>query len=338
MTRWRPLDRVGSIKLKLGAVIVGSVATTVLTLSIGYRLRWPVAVRVGLALALALAIVQLLSRGMTSPLREMAVAARAMAAGDYSRRVHATSRDEVGELARAFNTMAGDLADLDRVRREFVANASHELRTPTTALRAVLENVVDGVTPPDRKTLQSMLRQTERLNRLVDQLLDLSRLESHTAPLVTRDLPLAPFLRELADETSRSSSGAPRQVVVDVQPKELAVTADPDRLHQVLTNLLDNALRHSPNGTPVVVTARDRGERVALEVCDEGAGIPPAESQRVFERFYRLDTARAADDGGSGLGLAISQWLVHLHGGDIRIEANDPQGCRVVVELPRDAV
>src|SRR5215213_3194147 len=119
---------------------------------------------------------------MTSPLREMAAAASAMARGDYGRRVRATSRDEVGELARAFNAMAAELSDADRMRRELVANVSHELRTPLGALQALLENLADGVEPPDPAALRTALAQTERLGRLVAQLLDLSRLESGTLP------------------------------------------------------------------------------------------------------------------------------------------------------------
>ena len=140
----------------------------------GSRSAW----RVLVAAVLGLAMVQFLARGMTSPLRDMAAAASAMARGDYDRRVHATSRDEVGELARAFNAMAADLADVERMRRDLVANVSHELRTPIGALQALLENLADGVEPTDPAALRTALAQTERLGRLVEQLLDLSRLES----------------------------------------------------------------------------------------------------------------------------------------------------------------
>jgi signal transduction histidine kinase len=141
----RPLDRIGRIKLKLGAAILAAVAVTVVVVSAGEQAGvWPVFTGV-IAAVLALAVVQLLAHGMTSPLREMAAAAKAMAHGDYDRRVTATSRDEVGELARAFNAMAAELAEADRMRRDLVANASHELRTPIGALRATLENLIDGV-------------------------------------------------------------------------------------------------------------------------------------------------------------------------------------------------
>ena len=167
----RPLDRLSSIKVKLSVVIVATVAGTVVVLIATLRLGWPLEVRTFVAAAIALAIVQFLARGMTSPLREMAAAATAMARGDYGRRVRATSRDEVGDLARAFNAMAAELADVDRMRRDLVANVSHELRTPIGALQALLENLVDGVEPVDPAALRTALGQTERLGRLVEQLL-----------------------------------------------------------------------------------------------------------------------------------------------------------------------
>ena len=174
----RPLDRIRSIKFKLGVVIVAAVAGTVLLLAFGKRLGLSLEARVFVAAVFGLGMVQILARGMTSPLREMAAAAKEMAKGDYDRRVTATSRDEVGELAHAFNAMAGELADADRMRRELVANVSHELRTPLGALQALLENLADGVEPPDPARLRVALAQTERLGRLVEQLLDLSRFES----------------------------------------------------------------------------------------------------------------------------------------------------------------
>src|SRR5829696_3873856 len=182
----RPLDRLRSIKVKLGVVIVATVAGTVWVLFVGLKLGLSLELRTLLAAVIALAMVQFLARGMTSPLRDMAAAASAMARGDYSRRVRATSRDEVGELARAFNAMAAELGDADRMRRELVANVSHELRTPLGALQALLENLADGVEAPDPAALQTALAQTERLGRLVEQLLDLSELEGGGVPIEAR--------------------------------------------------------------------------------------------------------------------------------------------------------
>ena len=336
----RPLDRLPSIKLKLGVVIVAAVAVTVLIMLIGAKLDWPLLPRGVIAGAVSLLMVHFLARGMTSPLREMADAATDMARGDLGRSVTATSRDEVGDLARAFNTMAAELAEVDRMRRDLVANVSHELRTPISALQAVLENLIDGVEEPDPETLSTMLVQVERLGRLVTQLLDLSRLESGTAPLQPRVFNVKSALEQAAREyevNARQSKGPTVKLSVRVSPPGLQATGDPERLHQVVMNLVENAARHSPDGGSVQLIGRGESDAVRLEVLDDGPGIPEAERARVFERFYRTDSARSAKEGGTGLGLAIARWIVDLHGGDIRAEGREPNGCRMVVQIPAEA-
>ena len=333
----RPLDRFGSLKVKLGIVIVAAVGVTVLVVIGGAWVGLPLIVCGVIAGLLSLGMIQLLARGMTSPLRDMASATRAMARGEYDRRVVDSSRDEVGELARAFNRMAAELAEVDRMRKDLIANVSHELRTPLTALQATLENIVDGVTPADHATLQTMLSQTQRLGRLVEQLLDLSRLESGTVPLE-----LQPFaVRPMLEQTVRESSLAPEhggriEVRLAVEPADLVIVGDPERVNQVVANVVQNALRHSPPDGTVDVVARANGQGVLIEVSDEGPGIPTEEAGRVFERFYRSDHARTSRDGGTGLGLAIAKWIVDMHGGEIRAEAREPRGCRMVVSLPRN--
>ncbi|HEX5588201.1 MAG TPA: ATP-binding protein [Acidimicrobiia bacterium] len=327
-----PLDDVPSIKVKLGFIIAVAVAVTVFVFWVGLKVGlWP-SVSGIVAGIVAMALVWFLSRGMTSPLREMVAATSEMAQGNYDRRVRAVSRDEVGELARAFNAMAADLAETDRVRRDLVANVSHELRTPITALQVVLENLVDGVTDPDPETFATMLAQVERLGRLVKQLLDLSRLESGAVPLDRTAFRVEPMLEHAVREQHLHAPEIPVQVSVDTH--DLTADGDPERVHQVVANLLENAMRHTPRGGIVEVRARRNGNGVVIEVLDEGPGIPEAEQARVFERFYRADTARASSDGGAGLGLAIAQWIVDLHGGDIRPERREPHGCRMVVTLP----
>jgi len=330
----RPLDFLGSIKLKLGVLIVAAVAVTVGIVLLGESAGLPAVLTGIVAVAVALAMVQVLAHGMTYPLREMVSAARAMARGDYARRVTATSRDEVGELARAFNAMATELEEVDRMRKDLVANVSHELRTPISALRALLENLIDGVEPVEHATLETTLRQVERLGGLVEQLLELSKLESGTVPLKRARIDLRPVVEQVLDETRPQAERRDVVVALDsAAPVELA--ADEHRLHQVVANLVSNAIRHSPKGGRVTLRVAAHDGTARLEVLDEGPGIPAEEAERVFERFYRSDHARAATEGGSGLGLAIARWIVELHGGTIRAEEAEPHGCRMVVELPR---
>ncbi|GAB1820510.1 DUF4153 domain-containing protein [Herbidospora sp. RD11066] len=330
----RPLDFLGRIKVKLGIVIVGAVVTAFIVNEVGINGGVPRDLRIAFAVFLALILVQVLAGGMTKPLREMAAAAQTIAKGSYGLRVTATSRDEVGELARAFNAMAADLAEVDRQRRELVANVSHELRTPITGVQAVLENVVDGVSPPEPEILGTALAQTQRLGRLVAQLLDLSRLDSGARPIEMEEFDLA----DLGGQAVREASLARDDVTVAsaIEPGRHLTTADPVLLAQVLANLLDNAVRHSPSGGTVTLTSRASSDgTVEIEVADEGPGIPLDDRQRVFERFSRLDAARAADAGGAGLGLAIAKEIAELHGGTIGV--GDGTGCHMVLTLPRAA-
>ncbi|MEJ3749439.1 HAMP domain-containing sensor histidine kinase [Actinomycetes bacterium KLBMP 9797] len=331
----RPLDPVRSIKLKLGIVVVCSGAAGMTYF--WYATDWLPRVTSTIAICVALMTSQILAHGMTSPLREMTAAARAMSRGDYTRRVRATARDEVGELAQAFNLMAADLAAADQQRRELIANVSHELRTPITALQGLLENLVDGVARADTATLHTALAQSQRLGRLVAELLDLSRLDAGVVPLDRVEIDVAEFLDGVVQEAAVTAAGAGRQVSFRVRPPAAAgvITADPDRLRQVFANLLDNAARHSPPGGTVVVSAAPQAGRMHFEVLDEGEGIPAHQRARVFERFTRGDRT-ANTDGGTGLGLAIAHWVVQLHGGTIA--ALDPPttgpGCRIRVTIP----
>ncbi|MFI6569550.1 HAMP domain-containing sensor histidine kinase [Nocardia fluminea] len=326
----RPLDRLRSIKLKLAVLMLcsGGVAFGYFRLKIGWLPPRTTVAAIGIALLTS----QFLAHGITRPLREMTAAARRMAQGDYSFRVRASSHDEVGQLATAFNQMAADLAAADRQRRDLIANVSHELRTPVTALHAVLENLVDGVSEPDPATLRTALAQTERLGLLVSELLDLSSIEAGAFTLDRENLPLAPLLTEVIAEAEVMTAALGRGVrfTTSIEPDGATVFADRARLHQVLFNLLDNAARHGPSGGEVRVSASTRPEGTVLEIQDDGPGIPEAERATVFDRFTR---GVRTDGGGTGLGLAIARWVIDLHGGTIAVA--DP-GSRIRVVLPTD--
>jgi signal transduction histidine kinase len=293
-----------------------------------------------IAVGLAVITSQVLAHGMTRPLREMTAAAGAMARGDYTRRVRATSRDEVGQLAVAFNQMSADLAAADLRRRELIANVSHELRTPIAALRAVLENLVDGLTSPDPTTLRTALAQSERMSALVTDLLDLSRIDAGASSLHREVLTVARLLDEVVAEAEVNSAAAGRSVrmSVSVDPAGATVFADRARLHQVMVSLLDNAARHGPPDGRVQVVARALPGELEIEVRDEGPGIAQAERHLVFQRFAR---GERAGDGGTGLGLAIARWVVDLHGGTIAVvdpvaihSGQSGPGCRIRLVLP----
>jgi signal transduction histidine kinase len=328
----RPLDPLRSIKIKLGITLVGAGAAGLGVFWWGTGAFPPRTAAT--AIVVALVTSQVLAHGMTAPLREMTAAARAMARGDYTRRVRATSRDEVGQLAVAFNQMAADLASADQQRRELIANVSHELRTPISALQGVLENIVDGVAAADPDTLRKALTQTERLGRLVTELLDLSRIDAGVLALDLSEFAVTDLLTDVVAEAEVAAAAGERKVVfrTEVSPPEATMYADRERLYQVVVNLLDNAVRHGPaDGTVTVSAAADAG-RLVIEVADEGPGIPVEQRYRVFERFTRGDRSTG---GGTGLGLAIARWVVELHHGTISVvDPNGASGCRIRVSLP----
>lgn len=286
---------------------------------------------------LAIAFARWLARGMTRPLRDMADAASRLETGDYSRRVNTVSQDEVGQLAQAFNKMAAELGAIDALRRELVANVSHELRTPISALRAHLENLLDGVEPADPATLEAMLAQSERLGRLVDQLLDLARLESGTAEFRSEPVVVGALVERVRSEISVAGRARDVSVIADVSADLPELRADPERLHQVLFNLLDNAVRHTPAGGRVMVRAQAQERSMLLSVEDTGPGIPEDQRARVFERFYRVDASRSRDGGGTGIGLAIARSIVEGHAGRIWVDEAPGGGSRFNVELPLGA-
>jgi signal transduction histidine kinase len=332
----RPLDPVRSLKMKI-IMVLGAAGTGGMIWFTAW-LRWFPLWTALTSAAVGVIITQFLAHGMTSPLREMTAAAQAMAHGDYSRRVRSTSQDEVGDLASAFNQMAADLAAADRQRRELIANVSHELRTPITALQGLLENIVDGVAPAEPGTMRTALSQTERLGRLVAELLDLSRLDAGVVPLDRTNLDVPAFLGEVAKEAQVNADGGGQDVTFVVAAPVVTVSADRERLHQVFANLLDNAARHSPPGGTVTVRAERHDDQVVLTVADEGDGIPAADRDLVFERFTRGSRGERAADGGTGLGLAIARWVVQMHQGSIAVV--DPpggHGCHIQVRLPLTA-
>ncbi|MDN5765846.1 MAG: DUF4173 domain-containing protein [Humibacillus sp.] len=329
----RPLDGIRSIKAKLALLVGTSIVVAAVVVQIGAAASVPIWLTVPVTVSAALGVTQWLARGLTSPLREMTDATSRMATGDYSRRVTATSADEVGQLGVAFNTMAADLADADRQRRQLVATVSHELRTPLAAQQALLENLVDGVVTPDDAVLRAALGQAERLGSLVGDLLDLSRLDGGQTRLDLAPVSVLGLVERAVAEAVLASRAMTH--VVSVTPLDLHVVADAARLEQVLANLLDNAARHCPPGSTVHVTAAEEGpDRWTLEVTDDGPGIPRRHAERIFHRFGSGDDAA----GGTGIGLAIASWVCELHGGSISAEPPRPgeTGARLRAVLPRD--
>ena len=274
------------------------------------------------AVAAAVALALVLARRLAGPLQSIGRAARRIADGDYAARVPRDGPEEVASLADSFNQMASALEEQERMRRDFITNAAHELKTPLTNLTGYLEALRDGVIPAEAATYDSLLEETERLVRLSSSLDVLAAGDTDLAVDELRDLDLGQAVRAAADLAGAAAARAELTLDIDV-PNDLAARANPDRLAQVLGNLLQNAVRYTPPGGRVLVRAERRPNDVLVTVSNTGPGIPEADLPRVFERFYRVDKSRDRSLGGAGIGLAIVRQLVEAMGGRVGAASND---------------
>lgn len=306
------------------------------------RAIWLAALAAG---ASALVVGSLLAYGLVRPIGRLTRATAALARGDLAQRVPVTTRDEIGDLATAFNAMAADLQKAGQLRRDMTADLAHELRNPLAALQGSLEAVMDGILPPTEENLKPLLDQTQLLTRLVDDLrtlalADAGQLRLHRVATNPGDL-----VRSVMGQYTAQAEAKHIALRADIQVESPLLSLDPQRITQVLGNLLGNALRHTPErGSVVCRVARDGDDparpaaRVTFAVMDTGPGIPPDALPHLFERFYRVERARSRLDGGTGLGLAIARQLVEAHGGHIwAISDSVPgKGTTVAFSLPTD--
>jgi histidine kinase len=270
---------------------------------------------------------------LARPITALARAAGRVAAGHYAERVPANEPGELGDLAASFNEMAGSLEATERRRLQLVGDVAHELRTPLTTLDGYLEGLEDGVIQPTPRTWELLRAETARLTRMVNGLSELWRAESHELPLRIDTIDAAEVARE-AIEGLRPQAEA-RGITLRLEEAVAVATADRDRLAQILSNYLSNALRYAPDGSRVTVDARTVGEVVRVSVADDGPGLAEDQLEAVFERFYRVDSARSRAAGGYGIGLAIARALAEAMGGRAWAESAGPgKGATFLVELP----
>lgn len=274
------------------------------------------------ALVIGLLASFMFSRGVVAPVRAMMVASHRIAEGKYTERVINGRADELGELAHSFNQMAEKLEQVEAMRRQLIGDVSHELRTPLTAIKGSMEGLMDGILPAENATYQQIHQETDRLGRLVDDLQELSRVEAGAYPMQVRPVDLS----ELVDIAVRRFSlqfDDKRVALVSNLPANLPpILADEDRAIQILTNLLGNALRHTPAEGRVTISASLQSEFMHISVGDTGAGISPEHLENIFTRFYRVDKSRSRQKGGgSGIGLTVARHLVEAQDGEIWVES-----------------
>lgn len=317
---------------------MGSMMSSVMTTSLNQAIRdalnssliWAGSIAIIVAVLLSLVI----SRRITQPIHEMAAISGRIAEGDYSQRVDAKSHDEIGRLGESFNGMAESLAEAQRLRRELMANIAHELRTPLTSISGYMEGLTDGVVPADKETYELVHREAQRLSRLVDDLQRLSRAESGMEKLDIINLPVPSILERVSrrlDPQFREKNVELKTAVKNGLP---GLLVDEDKLDQILTNLLDNALRYTDSGGQVTLSASGDDMAVNIEIKDNGIGIQPEDLSHIFERFYRADKSRSRERGGTGIGLTIVKRYVEALGGKIRVESNPGEGTSFKLTLP----
>ena len=294
----------------------------------------------GLVAALAAVGLGLLfARRISSPIRTLTSAARRLGAGDLEGRVPVRGgTDELGELAEAFNSMAEAIGRQEMLRRRMAADIAHELRNPLAIIQANLEAMLDGVRPLSSEEVADVHRETRLLSRLVTDLRDLSLAETGQLPLRKEPTDLAALVRTSVTRFSSRAQGRDVRLAVEIAEDPPRAEVDPDRVDQVLGNLLDNALRHAPPGGEVVVRLEpdaQHDDEVRVTVRDTGSGIPEEHLPNVFERFYRADRARTrTEGGGSGIGLAVVEQLVEAHGGRVWAQSRPGEGATFGFVLP----
>jgi two-component system sensor histidine kinase BaeS len=295
----------------------------------------------GIAFLVSILVAFLLARSITRPLLGLTRATRALARGDYAQRVPVSGSDEVAELGGSFNQLAQDLDQVRRREKDFLANISHDLKTPLTSIQGFAGALVDGTCPPDAYPAVARIihDEAQRMGRLVGDVLQLSRLEAGDLPLTLAPLDLADLLRAAARRFAAAAQDAGVTLRVEAPAdRTLTILGDQGRLEQVLGNLIENALRYTPSGGRIDLvagTAEAEGQPMArLLVRDTGSGIAASDLPRIFERFYQADKSRVAGRAGAGLGLAIVKEVIERHGGTIRAESTLGAGTTIAILLP----
>jgi len=323
----------------------GRVVGTILTAAIppglnpeeaAYLRRTNVALAVAGAGAVLAALLMggLLARTLTRPLHALTEATQRMAGGELEQEVPVTSADEIGNLTTAFNRMSREVARAHKVRRQMTADVAHELRTPLTVIAGYIESMRDGVLSPTPERLTVIYTEIERLQALVSELQTLTLVDAGELKLNRQPIAPGELLHQAFATFEHPARRKAVQLAVHVDPDLPAILVDESRMAQVLDNLISNALRYTPAGGRITLGAARQGDRLKLTVEDTGAGIAAGDLPFVFDRFYRADQSRAADDGESGLGLAIVKAVVEAHEGEISVASAPGQGTTFIISLP----
>ncbi len=276
------------------------------------------------------------SRRVIAPVQAMSQAAQRIADGRYDERVRVNGEDELAGLAMRFNQMAEKLSQVEAMRRRLIGDVSHELRTPLTAIKGSMEGLMDGILPATDETFQQVHAEADRLNRLVDDLQELSRVEARAYQLDIRSVNISSLVHTVTKRLAAKAQAKRITLDFDLNPNLPPVLADEDRAIQILTNLTGNALQYTPEDGRITITAKEVKDEIQIAVHDTGVGIPAEHLSHIFDRFYRVDKSRSRrEGGGSGIGLTIARALIEAQHGRIWVEsAGDENGSTFTFTLP----
>ncbi len=297
------------------------------------------------AIVIALTAAYFISRSIISPISQMQIAAQRIAKGDFSRKVKIKSRDELGELAKSLNIMSDELQQkienlkrMERIRTDFVANVSHELKTPLTLIKGYIETLEDRAIDDKEKAhkfISIIKEHTNRLENIINDLLSLSELELSRNSIEKTEFDLRYLIDEVVMGFGHALEAKQQTLSINPQGNDFRITADREKIEQVFVNLIDNAIKYTKNAGHINISLLEQQDTITITVEDNGTGIAKEHLDRVFERFYRVDKARSRELGGTGLGLGIAKHIVLSHNGKINIESQINEGTKVFVTLPK---
>ena len=286
------------------------------------------------AIGLALLLAIFLSRTLTRPIRELTAATQIVSEGNLAHQVPVRSRDELGQLATSFNHMSADLVRSLNLRRQMTADIAHELRTPISIILGHTDAIHDGVLPASKETFEIIREEAERLDHLVDDLRTLSMADAGELKLVVRPYPPEQLLQDAKKTYSHQAKQKKVTLAVKADVDLPEIEIDPQRMKEVFGNILDNALRYTPEGGHITLSAGIAENTIEMRIQDSGPGVSSDELDKIFERFYRAETSRTREEGGSGLGFAIAKSIVERHNGRIWAESTPGAGLTVVIRIP----
>ncbi|MBR3964922.1 MAG: HAMP domain-containing histidine kinase [Clostridia bacterium] len=284
----------------------------------------------------ALIAIYFISDRISAPLKEMRQAAKSFAAGDFEVRVPVVGKDEVAELAIAFNNMASSLASLDEMRNNFMSSVSHDMRTPMTTISGFIDCILDGAIPPEKREhyLRVIRDEVQRLSRLVSTLLDISRIQAGDRKFVMKPFDICEMARQIIISFEQKIEAKRLDVEFDADGDNILVNGDHDAIYQILYNICDNAVKFSREGGLFRLSIKNKDKKIAVSVYNEGEGIPYADQPYIFERFYKSDKSRGKDKTGVGLGMFISKTIINAHNEDISLRSEPGEFCEFTFTLP----